>query len=519
MLSLAKLVADESLGLKVVTAGADSSFDVEVLWLHNTELPDPSSYIRQSELVLTNGLWQGAVSAADFVDAVVRARASGIMFGLTVQTHAVPTELIEACLGVGLPLVTVPVDVPFTAVTQAAARLQNEARLNTLMGTVRRGDVLASVISHGGGISGVLGVLQREHDLPLAVVDRGGRLLSQDGEELGSGFLRACADALTRRPPPLEIRPPGRSPASVFLVEGAIGEIDAGLFCLKPLRELSGEEQKALDQTARFLSLEVAKLQAIHAIEMRFSGELLEMILSGAGRSTELHERLRAFGIDSSAPMAVLAVALSNNTSIPAPVVGDVEAHFRARGIASVTAAGSQDAVIIFPWSGGSGALKELAADLSVVATAPGDDVRAVVGIGEVAEDVGRLKEQLVRAREACRVLCRRPAGPSSATFNEMGTHTMLLGLHDDVILRQFADDELGPLRDHDKQKGTDLELTLRTFLARDGHWGVTAADMFIHVNTLRNRIARISELTGRNLNRFEDRVNLFLALEADAMS
>ena len=28
----------------------------EVLWLHNTELPDPSPYIRPTELVLTNGL-------------------------------------------------------------------------------------------------------------------------------------------------------------------------------------------------------------------------------------------------------------------------------------------------------------------------------------------------------------------------------------------------------------------------------------------------------------------------------
>ena len=46
-----------------------------------------------------------------------------------------------------------------------------------------------------------------------------------------------------------------------------------------------------------------------------------------------------------------------------------------------------------------------------------------------------------------------------------------------------------------------------------------TAAELYVHVNTLRNRVARISELTGRDVTRLEDRVDLFLALEADALS
>jgi DNA-binding PucR family transcriptional regulator len=36
-----------------------------------------------------------------------------------------------------------------------------------------------------------------------------------------------------------------------------------------------------------------------------------------------------------------------------------------------------------------------------------------------------------------------------------------------------------------------------------------------VHVNTLRNRLAKITELTGRDVARTEDRVDLYLALEA----
>jgi DNA-binding PucR family transcriptional regulator len=95
----------------------------------------------------------------------------------------------------------------------------------------------------------------------------------------------------------------------------------------------------------------------------------------------------------------------------------------------------------------------------------------------------------------------------------------MLLALHDRDVLHRFADDILGPLRAHDEQNNTELERTLRVFLGNDGHWSTTSSELFIHVNTLRNRVARIGELTGRDVTRLDDRVDLFLALEADALS
>jgi len=70
-------------------------------------------------------------------------------------------------------------------------------------------------------------------------------------------------------------------------------------------------------------------------------------------------------------------------------------------------------------------------------------------------------------------------------------------------------------LREHDRRRGGELETTLRAFLDHDGHWGATAEALYVHVNTLRNRMARVAELTGRDVGRTADRVDLFLALEA----
>ncbi|WP_234788892.1 helix-turn-helix domain-containing protein [Mycolicibacterium iranicum] len=512
VLSFGALLADASLELTLLTHGPPGALDREVLWLHNTELPDPSPYIRPTELVLTNGLWRDAAAASDFVAALARARAAGLVFGLTEQTATVPTDLVDACEQALIPLASLSITVPFTAITEAAARIQGAARQSALTGLVRRGNALAMSIARGGGAEGVLEVLRRDHDLPMLVVDRLGRRLAGDAHPEAD---RYAAEALARRPPPLEVDLPGAGRTSVYLVEGALGDIDAGLFCLKPLAELTETEREAIEQTARFLSLEVTKRQALQAIESRFSSELLEMILSGATRLSDVQDRLRAFGIDPSAPLAVITIVVGDSAERPAGSTDVVEAFFTGRGIPAVVAAGSQDTVAIFPWSTTEDGLADLCHQLADTLTGE----RTVIGIGSLAADSTTLREPLISSREVCHVLRRRSKGSSVGTFADVGTHRMLLGLHDRTLLRRFAHDILAPLRTHDEQNGTELERTLRVFLGNDGHWSATATALYVHVNTLRNRVGRISELTGRDVTRLEDRVDLFLALEADALS
>ncbi|MEZ0076487.1 DNA-binding PucR family transcriptional regulator [Planotetraspora sp. GP83] len=50
-------------------------------------------------------------------------------------------------------------------------------------------------------------------------------------------------------------------------------------------------------------------------------------------------------------------------------------------------------------------------------------------------------------------------------------------------------------------------------FLDCDGSVGATSRALFLHVNSLRHRLARIEAVTGRNPLRFEDRVALAVAM------
>ncbi|OLL71761.1 regulatory protein [Pseudonocardia sp. Ae168_Ps1] len=90
----------------------------------------------------------------------------------------------------------------------------------------------------------------------------------------------------------------------------------------------------------------------------------------------------------------------------------------------------------------------------------------------------------------------------------------LLAGVPDDVR-RGFAAQVLGPVLDHDVRSGTGLAETLATFLDESGSWSRTAARLHLHVNTVRYRIGRVEELTGRDLGSFSDRVDLYLALRS----
>jgi purine catabolism regulator len=73
----------------------------------------------------------------------------------------------------------------------------------------------------------------------------------------------------------------------------------------------------------------------------------------------------------------------------------------------------------------------------------------------------------------------------------------------------------LTTLDEYDRAHGTELVVSLRAFLERNARWEAAAKDLYVHRHTLRYRMRKVEELTGRNLASARDRMELFLALRA----
>jgi len=145
--------------------------------------------------------------------------------------------------------------------------------------------------------------------------------------------------------------------------------------------------------------------------------------------------------------------------------------------------------------------------------------VRITVGVSAPAGSVTALPGALHEAGSARRLAALRLAGPggtaavSVVTSDEVASHELLLATVPASVLRSFRERLLGPLLAYDDQHRAELLPTLREFLACSGSWNACAAKMYVHVNTVRYRIRRIEELTGRDLSSLDDQVDFFLAL------
>ncbi|MFJ1748288.1 PucR family transcriptional regulator [Streptomyces sp. NPDC088116] len=141
------------------------------------------------------------------------------------------------------------------------------------------------------------------------------------------------------------------------------------------------------------------------------------------------------------------------------------------------------------------------------------DDGRLTLGVSAAVASAEGLRGALEEARHARRVAAARPGRVCAAGHHELASHVLLLPFVPDDVRRAFTARLLDPLRDYDRRHRAELIPTLESFLDCDGSWTRCAARLHLHVNTLRYRVGRIEQLTGRDLSRLEDKLDFFLAL------
>jgi DNA-binding PucR family transcriptional regulator len=88
--------------------------------------------------------------------------------------------------------------------------------------------------------------------------------------------------------------------------------------------------------------------------------------------------------------------------------------------------------------------------------------------------------------------------------------------LADDDVARALHDAIIAPVLAAGRS-GTTVLATVRRYLDNDRRLSETARELHTHVNTIRNRLARFEQLTGRDLRRSADLVETWWALRHSA--
>jgi sugar diacid utilization regulator len=87
-------------------------------------------------------------------------------------------------------------------------------------------------------------------------------------------------------------------------------------------------------------------------------------------------------------------------------------------------------------------------------------------------------------------------------TYDELGPYKYLLRLPFEAGLRDAHREAVARIAEYDGQRNTSLLRTLEEFLRRRGNISATAEALYVHPNTLRQRLRRIGELSGLDLRK-----------------
>ncbi|MCW3026626.1 MAG: hypothetical protein JWM29_2058, partial [Solirubrobacterales bacterium] len=133
------------LGLTLVSG--QESAQGHVRWVHSTELPDPTPWLKGGELLLTTGIQlDGAKVQRELIERLADHDIAGLGFGTGFAHKRLPAALVTAARKRQFPLFEVPYELPFIAITERAfAQLVNE-RYEILQRNLA-GDVLAEALT------------------------------------------------------------------------------------------------------------------------------------------------------------------------------------------------------------------------------------------------------------------------------------------------------------------------------------------------------------------------------------
>ncbi|MGW0774074.1 PucR family transcriptional regulator [Streptomyces sp. NPDC002835] len=557
---LRALLDNDALGLRLL--GGEDELDRGVRGVMTTDLRDPSRYLSGGELVLTGLAWRRTPEDSEpFVRLLAGAQVAGLAAG-EAELGDVPDDLVQACLRHRLPLFAVNESVAFATITEYVVRQVSGERAGDLAAVVDRHRRLMTSGPAGGGPDAVLDLLGSDLDLRAWVLSPTGRQIAGVGEglppEVGAALAgehlaavrhgrraphRAVARGMTYSLFP--IRNVGRgagAPAVRDVREGVLSdwllavEADAADWPAARLDLLQGVTQ--------LIAVERDRREAARTVRRRLAQEVLELVQTGAAPA-EIAARLRVAapvllpGLGS-APHWQVVVARVDWGDDPSVETGQVTQSLLEEILVDPAAAGQdsadriavahsgEEAIALVPLPAVSlGGLDDapppsetgLHADVLLESVrAPltaglADDGRLTLGVSAAVHSAEGLRGALEEARHARRVAAARPGRVCAAGHHELASHVLLLPFVPDDVRRAFTARLLDPLRDYDRRHRAELIPTLEAFLDSDGSWTRCAGRLHLHVNTLRYRVGRIEQLTGRDLSRLEDKLDFFLAL------
>ncbi|MCT2585717.1 helix-turn-helix domain-containing protein [Actinophytocola gossypii] len=422
---------------------------------------------------------------------------------------AVSAERMVGILGVPLSLGTKVIGVLFAADRARREFTASEVALLSSLAdhaaiAIDNAQLLAETRRANETISGHNAAMRRAedaHDRLMELVLRGGDLVevaTEVASVLGVGIAGGIAlfddgggelAAVGSTPPlpPVEAVASSRSSGRAvragedWVCSVVAGQELLGSLVLTGRPSLEDADRRLFERAGVVAALLLLLRRSVAAAEDEVRGELLADLLTAPDRNPAgLLARGRRLGIDLDAPHAVLIASCD----------GVSRRRLAMACTRYATLVGLHADQVVLLVDGPASLAPKLATELSAAVDAP----VTVGGAGPASGPVA-LAAAAAEAGRCVRALLALGRAGSGAALPELGFVGQLIG--DRTDLAGYVRSVLGPVLDYDERRGTDLVGTLYAYFDSGGNLTRAKDRLHVHVNTVVQRLERISSLLG----------------------
>lgn len=528
---------------RLVAGGA--GIDNRIRWVHIVDIPDARyEWQRRGVMLLTAGygLRDDPRRQAELIPKLVQEGFAGMVLAVGYYFDATPAVMREAAEALNFPIIESPRDILFIEVTEAVLEriLNRQNRLLEQASAISA--QLTDLVLQGANLEGLASTLAQligrsvtiedatfrvVADAQIGPVDEARRLSVERGRSspelaqrlLDAGIYAALLDRLEpiALPPMPELGMSMERLVAPIIVDREIYGyiwvlIDPRTSSSQPLSEL---DTRAIRHAATVAALILFKDRAVRRAEEAQRGNFLDQLLHTPDSAVIFGEQARRLRFQAERPQQVLIAAPElSSGGPPRSILPAVESWLAARGISALVAwRGSHLVMILESQRAGSG--PQIAADFFAAHDHPGS--RLLVGLGSVCspEEMrsGGLRRSYDQAHEALHIARATGRGPGVFDFDELGLLHWLYHLPAHATVDTIYLRAIRRLDSYDHERNAELLKTLGIFLENNGSLVETAAQLFIHRNTLLHRLERIRTICRMDMRTAWQRLNLYAAL------
>jgi GAF domain-containing protein/sugar diacid utilization regulator len=141
-------------------------------------------------------------------------------------------------------------------------------------------------------------------------------------------------------------------------------------------------------------------------------------------------------------------------------------------------------------------------------------NVYLAIGIGNQCQNVADYRRGFAEASEALQMGQSLNSDTGVTHFNDLGVYRYLYKIARMDDLRDMYQDQVARIANYDRRKGTDLLDTLETYLECAGNLTKTSSRLFVHRNTLIQRLERLQTLCEVDLQERSNWLTLQVAIK-----